>query len=55
MWLEEWLEENEIKTLEDCKVWKDAMPLLQSAVIGITTLPGSHCTDCNFGHERAPA
>ena len=28
------------------------MPLLQSAVIGITTLPGSGCTVCNFGHER---
>ena len=51
-WLEEWLEENEVKTLEDCKVWKDSMPLLQSAVIGITTLPGSGCTNCNFGHER---
>jgi len=33
-------------------VWKESMPLLQSGVIGITTLPGSGCTDCNFGHER---
>ena len=51
-WLEEWLEENDVKTLEDCKEWKDSMPLLQSAVIGIPTLPGSGCTNCNFGHER---
>jgi hypothetical protein len=52
VWLEEWLEENKVLTLEDCKVWKESMPLLRSAVIGITTLPGSGCTDCNFGHER---
>jgi hypothetical protein len=51
-WLEEWLEENDIKSLEDCKVWKDSVPLLQSAVIGIPTLSGSGCTNCNFGHER---
>ena len=51
-WLEEWLEENKVKMLADCKTWKDRMPLLELAVIGIRTLSGSGCTACNFGHER---
>src|SRR5579859_2227059 len=51
-WLEEWLEKNDVKTLNDCKLWKDGMPLLQSAVLGIPTVPGHGCTECNFGHDR---
>ena len=50
--MEEWLDENEVKTLDDCKTWKASIPVLQSAVIGIKTLPGSGCTTCNFSHER---
>jgi len=51
-WLEEWLKENEVKTLADCKIWKDSMPLLHSPVTGIAILSGNGCTDCNFSHER---
>ena len=50
--MEEWLDENEVKTLDDCKTWKASIPILQSAVIGINTQPGSGCTACNFSHER---
>jgi len=50
--LEEWLDENEVKTLEDCRTWKASIPVLQSAVSGILTFPGSGCTVCNFSHER---
>lgn len=50
--MEEWIDENEIKTLDDCKMWKASIPVLQSAVIGIKTLTGSGCTVCNFSHER---
>jgi hypothetical protein len=46
------LDENEVKTLDDCKTWKASIPVLQSAVIGINTLSGSGCTTCNFSHER---
>jgi hypothetical protein len=53
--LEEWLEDNEVKTLDDCKTWKASIPVLQSAVIGIKTLTGSGCTACNFSHERKRA
>lgn len=52
MWLEEWLEENEVRELSDCKEWKDRMPVLQSAIMGIETIPGSGCTECNFAQER---
>jgi hypothetical protein len=50
--LEEWLRENEVKTLADCKMWKDSIPVLRSAIIGIKTLGGAGCTDCKFSHER---
>jgi len=42
--LEEWLKENEVKMLEDCKRWKASIPVLRSGVIGIKTLPGRGCT-----------
>ena len=52
MWLEEWLEENEVRELSDCKTWKESMPVLDSPVIGIETVPGSGCTECNFAQQR---
>ena len=52
IWLEEWLEENEVRTLDGCKTWKASIPVLQSAVIGVETLIGSGCRSCNFSHER---
>jgi len=36
-------------------MWKASIPVLQSAVIGIPTFPGSGCTTCNFSHERKRA
>lgn len=38
--------------MDECKTWKASIPVLQSTVIGIKTLPGSGCTTCNFSHER---
>lgn len=52
MWLDEWLEENEVRELSDCKAWKESMPILHSAVIGIEMIPGSGCIECNFAQER---
>jgi hypothetical protein len=52
-WLEEWLEDNEIKTLEECRVWKEDMPLLNGPVIGIPVMPGHGCPECLFSQERA--
>jgi hypothetical protein len=50
--LEEWLADNEVKTLEECKTWKKSVPVLQSPVIGIKVYSGSGCTGCRFSHER---
>jgi hypothetical protein len=44
--------DNDVKTLNDCQAWKDSMPVLGSAVMGIRTLSGTGCTNCNFSHER---
>ena len=52
MWLEEWLVENEVRELNDCKAWKESMPVLYSSVIGIETVSGSGCTECNFAQQR---
>jgi len=52
MWLEEWLKENEVRELNDCKAWKESMPVLYSPIIGIETVPGSGCTECNFAQQR---
>jgi hypothetical protein len=41
--------------LDDCKTWKESIPVLQSAVIGINSLTGSGCTACNYSHERKRA
>lgn len=46
------MEENEVKTLVECKAWKESIPVLHSEVIGIKTLGGSGCTACNFAHDR---
>jgi hypothetical protein len=52
MWLDEWLEDNQVQNLAGCKAWKQSMPILGSAVIGIDTIPGGGCSECNFAHER---
>jgi hypothetical protein len=51
--MDEWLADNEVKTLEECRVWKENMPLLNGAVIGIPLKPGYGCPDCFFSQERA--
>ena len=50
--MEEWFEENEVKSLQECKDWREATNFLDSAVIGIKTLKGYGCPDCNFAHDR---
>jgi hypothetical protein len=39
--------------LEECKVWKDGIRLLNGAVIGIPLKLGYGCPDCSFSQERA--
>ena len=47
-----WLEENQVKSLVDCKSWKDSNPMLPTEVAGIKTLDGFGCTVCNYCHDR---
>jgi hypothetical protein len=39
--------------LEECRVWKEDMPLLNTSVIGIPVKAGHGCPDCLFSQERA--
>jgi hypothetical protein len=50
--LEEWLADNEVKTFEECKAWKESAPQLGSPVIGIAVLDGIGCPTCKFSHYR---
>jgi hypothetical protein len=50
--LEEWLGDNEVKTLAECKAWKESVPILDSPVMGIKVYSGSGCTTCRFSQER---
>jgi len=50
--LEEWLIDNEVKTLAECKAWKESMPILDTPVMGIKVYSGSGCTRCRFSQER---
>jgi len=52
-WLEEWIADNEVKTLEDCETWKDSTSVLRAPVIGIKVHVGSGCPSCKFSHYRA--
>src|SRR5579859_6321595 len=51
-WLEEWLADNDVKTVEECKAWKESISVLGSPVIGIKAHAGSGCTTCKFSHNR---
>jgi len=52
LWLEGWLDDNEVKTVAECKAWKDSMPILDTPVMGIKVYNGGGCTNCRFSHER---
>jgi hypothetical protein len=51
-WLEEWLADNEVKTFNDCKAWKESASVLRSPVLGIKVHVGSGCPSCQFSHDR---
>src|SRR5579859_1541767 len=51
-WVEEWLADNEVKTLKECKAWKESASVLRRPVIGIKVYAGSGCTTCKFSHDR---
>jgi hypothetical protein len=50
--LEEWLADNQVKTFDECKAWKESVPELGSPVIGIAVLDGIGCPACKFSHYR---
>jgi hypothetical protein len=52
-WLDTWMEDNQVKTLEECRVWKENMHLVNGAIIGIPIKAGHGCPDCIFSQERA--
>jgi hypothetical protein len=52
VWLEEWLADNEVKTLAECIAWKETVPILNTRVQGIKVCDGSGCTSCRFSQER---
>jgi len=52
-WLEEWIADNEVKTLEQCETWKESISVLRCPVIGIKVHVGSGCPTCKFSHYRA--
>src|SRR5579859_6546414 len=51
-WVEEWVADNEVKTLEECKAWKECTSVLGSPVIGIKVHVGGGCPSCKFSHDR---
>jgi len=51
-WLEEWIADNGVKTLEECEAWKDSTSVLRTPVIGIQVHVGSGCPICKFSHYR---
>jgi hypothetical protein len=52
-WLNAWMEDNQVKTLEQCRVWKEDMHLLYGPIIDIPIKAGYGCPDCVFSQERA--
>jgi hypothetical protein len=51
-WLEEWLTDNPVKTLTECKRWKEYVVLLEQPVEGIIMVDGFGCPDCKYAHDR---
>ena len=51
-WLEEWIADNGVKTLEECEAWKDSTSVLRTPVISIKVHIGSACATCKFSHYR---
>jgi hypothetical protein len=51
-WLEEWLADNKVKTVEECGTWKESASMLRSPVIGIKVHVGIGCPSCKFSHDR---
>ena len=52
-WLEEWIADNGVKTLEECQAWKESFSVLRIPVIGIKVYVGSGCTTCKYSSDRA--
>jgi hypothetical protein len=52
-WLEEWIADNDVKTLKECETWKESVSVLRCPVIGIKVYDGSSCPACKFSHYRA--
>lgn len=46
------MDDNHVKTLNDCKIWKESIPILRGPIQGIPTVTGYGCIDCNFTNER---
>jgi hypothetical protein len=46
------LDENEVKTLQECRDWKENTDVLGNPVIGIKTLKGHGCPSCKYAHDR---
>jgi hypothetical protein len=51
-WLEEWLADNQVKSLGLCQAWKESTTELRTAVIGIEVHVGTGCPTCKFSHDR---
>jgi hypothetical protein len=50
--MEDWLTENNVKTLQEYRDWRQNTDLLPSSVIGIKSLKGHGCPQCKFAHDR---
>jgi uncharacterized C2H2 Zn-finger protein len=51
-WLHEWLGDNPVKTLAECKQWKEYTVLLEQPIEGIMIVDGFGCPDCKYAHDR---
>jgi hypothetical protein len=51
-WLDEWLLDNSVKTLAECKRWKEYTVELEQPVEGLVTVNGFGCPDCKYAHDR---
>jgi hypothetical protein len=51
-WLNEWFGDNQVKTLAECKQWKEDTVQLEQPVAGIITANGFGCPGCQYSHDR---